>query len=119
MKRYDEDSLNLVMFTPGNALNIESNCPGLTKEETLGLMGLEEEMLSEDDMRFFVHHYLIGSNKAKKSAIDRLFNNMNQQGGGQCALSYLTRFAKQWETDKADDNGLKGAKSYTVILKAD
>lgn len=112
--RYDEDAL--IKFDVVNQHNIEHSAKGLSAKEALSLWGYEDEELNDNDKRFFYHHFRKGRSRAKEEAIDALFVNMKQKGGGQVALSYLARFADEFEEEKAADGELKSKKSFTITF---
>jgi len=77
---------------------IETAAAGLTDEEVLAMFGLTfGDLESPEDKADFRMATLRGRARAKRRAIDHLFNQMaNTRGGKEACLEYLGRFGKDW-----------------------
>ena len=80
---------------------IEAAAPGLTDEEVLAMYGLtHSDLESEDDKADFRMACLRGRARAKKKAIDMLFNQMaNTKGGKEACMEFLKRFGSDWNEE--------------------
>ncbi len=97
---------------------IQNMARGLSMEEVADFFGVSVEMLqgSEEDWNFFKYHYKMGRSKGYTDAVSSLFKQMDQRQGGQLCISYLARFAKEWDAEiPADKEGNK-TKSFRVVL---
>ncbi len=72
--------------------------------------------LQGEDKRFLLYWYKMGRQSGNADAVKALFNQMSQRGGGQVALSYLSRFADDWAAEVAADKEQSGKKTFTVVL---
>ncbi len=106
----------MLHFRIADSGQIELCARGMPTSEVLDFFGLSKDDLNSEDKRFFAHHYRSGRAGGINTAVDRLFNQMSGKGGGQVALSYLSRFSEDWESDKAEDGELKGKKSFTITF---
>lgn len=106
MSTFDESKISL--FNVGyDCARIEEAARGLTRKDVLAFFGYAEEELNEDERAFFSHHYLIGRATGKNLAVDHLFKQMGQKGGAQASISYLVRFADNWEEKLEADGDAK------------
>jgi len=96
---------------------INTMSAGMSQIEVADFFGvnLSDLDVESEDFKFFRYHYKMGRAGGNKRAVHALFNQMDQRGGGQVALSYLIRFSEEWEENAADTEQ-KGKKSFRVIL---
>jgi len=99
-------------------VTIQAMARGMSQEECADFFGVTIDMLKDEaeDWNFFQFHYRIGRSNGRKQAVDSLFKQMDQRGGGQVSLSYLARFADEWEADIEADKEATGKKSFRVVL---
>lgn len=106
MSTFNEDNITLFGVNYDCA-KIAEAARGMSREDVLAYFGYNEDELNEDEVSFFNHHYRIGRATGKNLAVNHLFNAMGQKSGAQAAISYLVRFADNWEEVKEADSDIK------------
>lgn len=86
-------------FSTNDMKNVERLAKGLSPDEVIECWGLTLDELDPEDMDLFSRAYRKGRALAKAQAVESLFMQMDAKDGGKNALAYLTRMAKEWESD--------------------
>lgn len=103
-------------FSAADLGEIENMAKGLAREEILGYFMMEDKDLTADEKVWFEKAYTRGRTRGKIQAVDSLFKQMNnnEKQGAQAALSYLRKFAKDFEG--AEDINPGQALHFTAII---
>ena len=116
-------------YNPENLIYFDDNHEGLIIKELSMGMSMDEvcdyfgtpdpKALSvnhPDDFLFLKHYFRMGRASGNQKAVAAMFDQMKQRGGGQVALSYLSRFADDWAAEVEADSETKGRKSFKVVF---
>jgi len=97
---------------------IKDMARGMSMNEVCNFFGCEFDDLKPDseDLEFFQYWYRMGRQAGNRQAVQALFKQMEQRGGGAIAISYLARFSEDWIAEVEADGETKGNKSFRVIL---
>jgi hypothetical protein len=96
---------------------INSMAAGMSQDEVCEFFGVIMDNLAGEDLAFFKYHYRMGRADANNRAVQSLFKQMDQRGGGQVALSYLIRFGEEWTEEVAADKEQSGKKSFRIVME--
>lgn len=97
---------------------IKNMAVGMSQDEVCEFFGVNIQNVDGEDLAFFKYWYRMGRADGNKRAVNALFKQMDQRGGGQVALSYLIRFGNDWEEKPQGDLEQSGKKSFRIVLDA-
>lgn len=109
------DAKEMIYFDPNHeGAIVEDLARGMSMSEVCEFFGCNIKEIDEEDKKFLHHFYKKGRAVGQRQAVHALFDQMKQRGGGQVALSYLTRFAEEWPEEgvAANANGF----NFKVIM---
>jgi len=97
---------------------IKDMARGLSMNEICEFFGttMKELEVGSEDLKYLKYWYKQGRAVGNREAVQKLFKQMDQRGGGQVALSYLARFAEDWTKEIEADGEAKGHKTFRVVL---
>ena len=117
------------MYNPDNLIYFDDNHEGLIIKELAMGMSMDEvcdyfgaptpsslSTNNPDDFIFLKHYFRMGRAHGNQEAVKALFDQMKQRGGGQVALSYLSRFADDWAATVEADSEQTSRKSFKVVF---
>jgi len=93
------DMLNLVDLN-----NIAEMAAGMSMEEILDMFSMDRKDFSVDEEVYFVEFFNYGRGLAKAKVINNLIESTKGRQGQAAALSYLRRFAKEFEKEVEGDS---------------
>ena len=118
MKEPEFNTEEMTYFDPNHEGEmIKEMGRGMSMNEVCDFFGAPSaDELKGEDKKFLLYWYKMGRQSGNKDAVNALFKQMDQRGGGQVALSYLARFADDWAAEVQADKEQAGKKSFRVIL---
>lgn len=86
-------------------LTVKDMAAGMTKEEILETFSIDKEKdLSDEEIVFFDSFYQYGKGMAMHKVITNLVESTKGRSGQAAAMSYLRRFAKNFEGEVEGDS---------------
>ena len=90
---------------------IKEMAAGMSKEEILLTFSIKYDDLSNDEVIYFDEFYQYGRGMAVNRVVQNLLENTKGKTGQAAAMSFLRRFAKQFEQELESDTS--GEFSFT------
>lgn len=83
---------------------VKDMAAGMTKEEILQTFSIDKDELSEEEEVFFSEFYNYGKGMAVHKVVTNLVESTKGRQGQAAAMSYLRRFAKEFEGELEGDS---------------
>ena len=92
-------------------MQVKEMAAGMTKDEILLTFSIKEDDLSTDEKIYFDEFYQYGRGTAINRVVQNLLDNTKGKAGQLAAMSFLRRFAKDFEGEIEGDSS--GEFSFT------
>ena len=92
-------------------MTVKDMAAGMSKDEVLGTFSIQMDDLTKTERIYFDEFYAFGKGMAVNQVVQNLIESTKGRQGQAAAMSFLRRFAKEWEGEVEGDSG--GAFSFS------
>ena len=92
-------------------MTVKDMAAGMSKDEVLGTFSIQMDDLTKTERIYFDEFYAFGKGMAVNQVVQNLIESTKGRQGQAAAMSFLRRFAKEWEGEVEGDSS--GAFSFS------